>query len=935
LETACASDVSRQLNQIEKHQKVLSDLLYQINKSPATIEQKKDYFSFLLLVTNNTHDTDSIAPFIQYEYAKWLFGASKDYKGAADVFLKIFELQTSSAETIDSVFLARCLANAGMAFHYAGNIQLANRYIRQVIESNWPVTPKTLANMYQTIAKITSLNGNVGLAEDYYLQSGLRFMAISGDSMDLAWYGYNSIGILYYNFLNYEMALKKHLIALHILNRRVTSSTKVQTYIRNVKSNLANCYTKLGQYEAAMRIFKELLKSYDQANHVDDYIRTSLNLSNSLMKQLKLSEAELVLEVTDSLLHLHPRDDFQRLMIDNRAQLLRHQKKYQASLEIRKKQLRRCCQLELGELSNLSYDQYDNKTLIELYDILCFVGVIYRDQLADAEPHDGLLDSAFQLYVTASEVLDQVKLGLFDPDFSMDLGLLNADLLEEVLGLVQLHPEWSNRIYPFFEKAKSAALLASIRSSVVESHFENEFPIIKESRKLQREIDKLEQKLLGKQLPISQVDSLNQTILETKEQLVQVNRRKQNILGSGSAINQLYRYEDLKSLQSRVMVESAVLSYFVTQYDIYIMVIQKHNIHLFYKKNYAEFDDDIRTLITMNPQKLDNKQSWIMANDRLSEVLWGQELHDLPERIVIIPDGVLNYLPFEMLFSESVTHNQSWSFLPYLIKSKTISYNFSASIWKEMTEKEASGVGVLTMAPQFNIEIEAVNESRLITLPLVFAEKEVEDIRSIWNHEVQLVPKNKSEFMSQVAGASIVHFAGHALLNDHDSENSYLAFSSNDDNDDKLLIREIYNIKTPSELVVLSACNTGQGELKKGEGVMSLARSFAYAGAKSLVYSLWEVNDGSTRKIMKRFYQELKNGADKDVALRHAKLDYLDGTVGQSQHPFFWAGFVGMGDMSPIVTSQSWIYSLVGVLFLLSVLFFLGRRYYLKQNTAV
>ena len=86
---------------------------------------------------------------------------------------------------------------------------------------------------------------------------------------------------------------------------------------------------------------------------------------------------------------------------------------------------------------------------------------------------------------------------------------------------------------------------------------------------------------------------------------------------------------------------------------------------------------------------------------------------------------------------------------------------------------------------------------------------------------------------------------------------------------------EIYQLDLNADLVVLSACETGYGKFNQGEGVMSLARSFMYAGTPSLVVSLWQVNDQSTAIIMQLFYEKLEKGMPKDIALRQAKLEYL------------------------------------------------------------
>jgi len=143
----------------------------------------------------------------------------------------------------------------------------------------------------------------------------------------------------------------------------------------------------------------------------------------------------------------------------------------------------------------------------------------------------------------------------------------------------------------------------------------------------------------------------------------------------------------------------------------------------------------------------------------------------------------------------------------------------------------------------------------------------------------------------------------------------YLAFTQTSDTlDRKLYVRDLYNLKLNADMVVLSACETGLGELQQGEGILSLARGFAYAGAKSIISSLWSVNDKSTADIMTSFYSHLKEGKTKDDALRRAKLDYL--SQNPNAQPFYWAAFTAVGDMKPIKRAWAGSYFLFGGFFL-------------------
>ena len=175
----------------------------------------------------------------------------------------------------------------------------------------------------------------------------------------------------------------------------------------------------------------------------------------------------------------------------------------------------------------------------------------------------------------------------------------------------------------------------------------------------------------------------------------------------------------------------------------------------------------------------------------------------------------------------------------------------------------------------------------------------------------------------------------HGMLNSQYPILSSLAFTESRDSieDNFLQAYEISNMKLNADMVVLSACETGYGRFEQGEGVMSLARSFMYAGIPSLVVSLWQVNDASTAKIMQLFYKNISAGMDKAEALRQAKLSYIKGQSGIMTHPAFWAAFVQLGDSSPIKIKEKneysaivWLSIGIAAVLMFSALIFLRRK---------
>ncbi|MCZ6566308.1 MAG: CHAT domain-containing protein, partial [Gammaproteobacteria bacterium] len=190
---------------------------------------------------------------------------------------------------------------------------------------------------------------------------------------------------------------------------------------------------------------------------------------------------------------------------------------------------------------------------------------------------------------------------------------------------------------------------------------------------------------------------------------------------------------------------------------------------------------------------------------------------------------------------------------------------------------------------------------------LNWAEHEVEEITKIM-HGTSYIRQQATEqrFKQEAGKAKIIHLATHANTDDENPMYSNFVFvpDTSAGEDGFLNTYELYNMQLNADLVVLSGCNTGYGKLYRGEGVMSLARGFMYAGCPRIVMSLWSVDDQSSAKIMNIFYKNLADGLTINDALRQAKLTYLRTTDKIKSNPFYWAGFVSIGETAPLILNS-------------------------------
>lgn len=231
----------------------------------------------------------------------------------------------------------------------------------------------------------------------------------------------------------------------------------------------------------------------------------------------------------------------------------------------------------------------------------------------------------------------------------------------------------------------------------------------------------------------------------------------------------------------------------------------------------------------------------------------------------------------------------------------------------------------------FSPDITNTDSNKRTLLDLNWTEREVTEIGGIIPGKIFLGERASEEnFKKYAPDAGIIHLATHTMINEKEPMYSKLIFSPKDTSSEDGLLHtyELYNLDLNANLAVLSACNTGTGKLVRGEGIMSLARGFMYAGCPGIVMSLWPVDDKSTSQIMRTFYSALAQGADKATALRTAKLNYLKNAEDIKAAPYYWSGFVLIGNTNPVElkTKYPLLFWLIPALILALVAFVLAKR---------
>jgi CHAT domain-containing protein len=286
------------------------------------------------------------------------------------------------------------------------------------------------------------------------------------------------------------------------------------------------------------------------------------------------------------------------------------------------------------------------------------------------------------------------------------------------------------------------------------------------------------------------------------------------------------------------------------------------------------------------------------------------------KRIVIVPDGPLHVLPFGALVQKT---GNSWQ---YLIEERPLHTVLSATVYSELIKQRQTSAAKKTEKtivafgdPKYPSEAEGetkdsgdsfvrslVKRGTHLT-PLPATREEVSMIAQIYRDraEVYLGDEATEERAKAISkDVRYVHFACHGLLDEHFPLNSGIALTIpaelKEEKDNGILQAwEVFErVRIDADLVVLSACETGLGKEMGGEGLVGLTRAFQYAGAHTVLASLWEVADVASAELMKSFYGYLKEGLSKDEALQKAKIDMIQHP--DISHPFFWGAFQLIGD---------------------------------------
>lgn len=372
----------------------------------------------------------------------------------------------------------------------------------------------------------------------------------------------------------------------------------------------------------------------------------------------------------------------------------------------------------------------------------------------------------------------------------------------------------------------------------------------------------------------------------------------------------------VSTMQKRLSDEEVIIEYFWGDQSVKAIFIRKDTILLEDLGSSPHIKEQIELLLKAiedsrlsNVRSIELMQSYINSAHELYELLILPFAPFSSARLRVIPDGPLNTLPFSSLLKSKPEDIRQQYNYNYLVNDFAISLGYSATFQFDFNEsiQRDSLIPYIGFAPYSKVKQTTVNYKSLATRDnydgLYYSQKEVESGKAIFGGKYYLdTTANKSNFLTEVENAKIVHCATHGVSNEQNGGRSYMLFASSQgaEASDLLWAQEVYNLELNSVLTVLGACQSAQGEFSEGEGTISLAYAFSAAGSSSVCSTYWNLNDKASHEILTLFFKALKElNLPKDVALQYAQKKYIE-IYPERAHPFYWAVFNLYGDTQPL-----------------------------------
>lgn len=789
----------------------------------------------------------------------------------------------SMQSTIDEAHSYHAAALSGQYLNYFDKaISLMNISL-EYYESDSTYSEFNLARKYHGAGVLYSNTEDFELAEIYYLQSIELFSKSekAGRHLSLV---YNDLGVIYQKKKEYLSAIAEY----------EKSLVQSDTYKTDNLHNISNAYIELEDFQNAG---KYALLTYESAQEQGDTTIIARTLELIGFVQYLLNNQSKALKAYN--------DQIDLLLSDaQNNETSRYLAKAYENISL--------CYLKLGKNSlamqanekAINYmffeerlDQFNNPIIYEnntrneseTIDILSTKADILQqirrknDQSIAAQEEIDIYFKIDSLFLTILSDISFTRskfylLSTINPLYEKAITTLinNYSLTGEI--------NYFNKAYFFASKLKAITLRSSINSGKIIS---KEDKLKLQSHK--KSIDSL--KLIYYNSP-GRTDSVSSKIIKHQRFIHTFNKSLSKRYPELAKLN----YDNIQNIEyqqirKQISNSKLVIEYFQGDSSLYSFFMAKDTFGVLEIK----LDDTFQSLINqfINASHTPRKYS-VQEYREIAFKVFGKLINPLVSKfnhsikeILIVPDGLTHSIPFEALCNEN---------LDFLIKDYEISYAYSYQM--RTINRDVESKGYVGFAASYTSDLnnkviqQQAAKKELILADIPLAITEITNSAKIFSGKTFLNDKaTKQAFLENTKDVSIIHLSTHGIIDHEVPENSNLLFHDGED-DFILHSSEINTLNLNSDLVVLSACQTGAGKTHRNEGVLGISRSFILAGASSLISSLWNASEYTSSLVLPLFFENYAQGKSKAKALQLAKIEYLNKARPSLKHPFYWSNLI-------------------------------------------
>jgi len=764
-----------------------------------------------------------------------------------------------------------------------------------------------LIYLYATIGHYEFEYNNLIKATEYYEKAWVLYQTKPFlNDFDISLYVLKSLGTIYTILGNYNQA--ENIILAYKYHGEKENN---YNHYASAVNNLCIVYNHTNRSQKALTLLKETLykNKYHPSKKNDllfqlaetHYFLNEFDKSKKILQALEKEESQLTLfakiyfqekNYAEALVYVNQvlKEASNRESATKRELAKSHLLKAQILKKLNKSKL---CEEEIKNIFILLSSSYHSNNIIpkdeDLYLENTFLDAL--DLLAKIFYEEKDYNQALSCYQKAYVLNNKLSLSIPNEQSTLISNTNNRFRLEQMLNI--------------YAKNKDFADEKDLKETLV-LHEQTKQLFIKSQH--QTEKSDQEKKLTALLQDNDHLISLENDINKKNQLIVKQNQLFLQ-LKKLSKTNNFNSELDITKIQKTLKNQDAIaIQYFVGQNNIYEWQISSSKIAL---KTIPlnSISKQLKDYINLfeNSENIENHFDKYLL---LGQFLYKHLLYGIKRKnIYLITDGLLDQVALESLLTEKPI-NKTFAQLPYLFKKHQLSYLFSLS---DLKEKEMNlNYNVLGVFPIFK------NTNR----ELLQSEKEYQTIKSLVKGK-HLLAKNATyaNFKNKYQNYNLLHLATHANSKDSLGQ-AQISFIDQD-----VSFQKIYALKLNKPLVILSACETGIGQNHSGEGNMSVARGFRFAGAKSIMFSLWKTNDLAALDIVSNFYRQI-NSRNPNISLHQSKIDYLtnDEISDNKKSPYYWSSFVMYGEAFDN-TNNFW-YWIIGLIVSLLLFYFVKKKFF-------